>query len=372
MIYELSSLSLPLSMGIERELPPRVSVDDDSFYLGYDRTTLFYDCFFDDENKQLRMYAPSLLNLKSVFDALQFRTDTGELLKWAVRRRRCFDVLQTDVKTAPSTIELASSKWISNISVGRNARKLFADARVLSTVNKDNDLKWVRDWVIYHQRNHDVDAVVIVDNGSSAYSIDELLAVVSDVVGERSAVISAPLPYGPTKGARSGLGRAKFFQTAMLNLVRDRFLATAQGVLSIDVDELVVSKRGDSIFNCLRNSWAGFVSFNGEWRYPEDAVVRSHGAHYWIAEGDQACPSKYCYRPNSPLGSMSLGVHGLQHFSRQWMPASRDFFFAHCRNISTGWKWGRGRRLEISKKDERLLLSLQSAGLAPSTLEQFS
>lgn len=368
MIFELASLSLPPTAGIERGLPPRVSVDDDSFYLGYDRTTLFYDCFFDDENRKLKIYAPSLLNLKVILDATQFKADTGEYLKWTVRRHRCFDVLQTDMTGVPSAINLSSSNWTSSILVEQNARKLFADARVLFAVSKDNDLKWIRDWVIYHQRNHDVDAVVVVDNGSSLYSMDELSATVSDVVGDRSAVISAPLPYGPTKGAKSGLGRAKFFQTAMLNLVRDRFLANAQGVLSIDVDELVVSKRGDSIFNCLKRSWMGFVSFSGEWRYPEDAVVQSHGAHYWIAEGDQTCPSKYCYRPNSPLGSMSLGVHGLQHFSRQWMPASRDFSFAHCRNISTGWKWGRDRVREITQKDERLLQSLQTAGLTQSTL----
>jgi hypothetical protein len=363
MIFELSSLTLAPTLGIERGLPSGVIVDHDEFFQGYDKSTLFYDCFFDSDLNRVKLYAPNLLNFEKILRSGGVLSKDGQPLSWSLRRYRCFDIVEVELRESPSSLNIAFSYCSHDMSVQNASRELFYGRKVLCTVSKDNDLKWIRDWVLYHQCNHGVDSVLIVDNGSSAYSMSELSAVLEKLVGSRFGIVLAPLPYGPSKGAKSGLGRAQFFQTAMLNMVRDRFLTHAEGVLSVDIDELVVSRAGRSIFESLNSSRFGFMSFDGGWRYPEDHLRATHCDHIWIAEGDKACPSKYCYRPKSFLGKQVLGVHGLQRVSRRWMPSSNEFYFAHCRNISTGWKWGRERKLAFSAKDEHLIKALQFARL---------
>jgi hypothetical protein len=363
MIFELSSLELPYTLGIERGLPSGVVVENDEFFQGYDKSTLFYDCFFDPDLDRVKLYAPSLLNFEKKLGVEGLFSGDGSPLSWRLTRYRCFDVIEVEFSKFPSSIGISFSNCTQAALVQKQSREQFSGRKVLCAVSKNNDLKWIRDWVRYHQINHGVDSVLIVDNGSSAYSLDELSSVLSKVVDGNFGIVTAPLPYGPSIGARSGLGRAKFFQTGMLNLVRDRFLAYSAGVLSVDIDELVVSKSGRSIFECLENSRLGFLAFEGGWRYPENHLAATHGEHFWVADDDQACPSKYCYRPKSFLGKQALSVHGLQRVSRRWMPSSKEFYFAHCRNISTGWKWGRERKLAFSSKDEHLIKALQFARL---------
>jgi hypothetical protein len=124
----------------------------------------------------------------------------------------------------------------------------------------------------------------------------------------------------------------------LLNLARTRFLGRAKAVLSIDVDELVLPVDGRSVFDAAQASWWGMVSFPGHWRYASGSEQPVHRDHLWFNEQDEACPPKYCYRPDSLLGRSPLGVHGLEWISWRWFPRPSAFSFMHCRSISTNWK----------------------------------
>jgi hypothetical protein len=45
---------------------------------------------------------------------------------------------------------------------------------ILYTLQKDNDPKWIQDWIDWHVRHHRIDAVVIYDNNSQRYPVDVL------------------------------------------------------------------------------------------------------------------------------------------------------------------------------------------------------
>jgi len=364
MIIEISSVCLPSSWGVERAIPLGVKVNQDHFYDGYDRSTLFYDCFFDADEKKIKIYAPSFLNFESHLKRFIPASEHGLPLRWVIKKHRCFDVIEISVKVPPSALQVSFGDWKQSFKVQTDVRGMFAGAKVLCAVNKNNELKWIVDWVIYHQCNHGIEAVLIFDNGSNLYTMEELSAALSAVVGgDHVAVVSAPLPYGPSKGTGSGLGRAKFFQTAMLNLARDRFLARASGVLSIDIDELVVSRGEGDVFDALEKSWLGFILLDGYWRYPSSVLRRSHGEHFWQSSRNDDCPAKYCYRPGRGFGRFAVGVHGSLLFSRRLIPSVDTHYFAHCKFITTGWKRTSRTLPEDMVVDSELARSLTAAGL---------
>jgi hypothetical protein len=216
----------------------------------------------------------------------------------------------------------------------------YANKKVLCAINKNNNLDWISDWLAWHSYYQGVNAVLIVDNSSDIYSLQALESTLSDVPGvDVVGVVHAPFPFGPIRGVESGHGRAKFFQPAMLNLIKSKFLSYARGVLSVDIDELLVSNKEDTIFDELERGFFGFVSFGGGWRYPIDGAGKRHTDHVLERSHDSPCPPKYCYRPGYSLPSFfSLGVHGLNEISWKIMPRSKNFSFIHCWEISTNWK----------------------------------
>jgi len=128
----------------------------------------------------------------------------------------------------------------------------------------------------------------------------------------------------------------------MLNLARLRFLSRAEGVLSIDIDELVHSTRGESIFDRVRSDRLGYVRFVSQWLDSDapQAAVR-HADHSIVHSDLRACPPKFCVRPSGPLGTLSWSVHDLEFWATRWIPISRRFRYDHCRRLTTDWKQGR-------------------------------
>ena len=50
-------------------------------------------------------------------------------------------------------------------------------------MNKNNDLAWIREWATFHQRLHGTDTVILYDNGSTAYAVDDVIETLRSVPG---------------------------------------------------------------------------------------------------------------------------------------------------------------------------------------------
>jgi len=211
---------------------------------------------------------------------------------------------------------------------------------VLNSQNRDNDLPWICDWVAAHHRNHSVDAVLLSNNNSETYSSEELRRALSKIPGIVVAdVLEVPFRYGPNPATVKPVGALTFLQSTLLNIVRERWLQKARGVLVCDIDELVVSDTGQSIFDKTASALLKYTSFGGEWRYRAPNEAKAHHAqHIYAAQQPELCANKYCVVPDSILGRTSWGVHALEGINRRIFPASRAFSFFHCRSISTSWK----------------------------------
>jgi hypothetical protein len=221
----------------------------------------------------------------------------------------------------------------------------FAGCNVLYTQVKNDNLEWVYDWGCAHQRNHGVNAILVTNNGSTAYTSEELRRVLKRIPHLKVAdVLDAPLPYGAHSKYGTGAGATKFLQPALLNLARDRFFEQSRAVLLCDVDELVQSAGTESIFDATVVSRFKYKSFHGVWRYAKlSGASVQHADHILSKPNEQKCASKYCVVPNSLMGRMTWGVHCLEAINRHIFRPANRFQFLHCRQITTSWKFDRNR-----------------------------
>ncbi len=215
----------------------------------------------------------------------------------------------------------------------------------LYTLSKDNELGWVQDWVRFHVHHHGLQAVLIFDNGSTTYSAEELRQAILSVAGiSKAVVVKADLPFGPLNSDCTHRSDAKFLQVAMLNLARDRFLSSCRAWLNLDIDELLLSPTGESVFEAtVANRW-GHLTFPGQWHYlTDEGGPPAYIDHRRVRLGDAPCPTKYSLRPDGPFGDFALQVHSLDRIHRKFSFAPKRFWFMHCRGISTSWKYARSK-----------------------------
>jgi hypothetical protein len=341
-VFRLSSYILPDNFGIKRDLPRRATEPTNAGWEFYDRSTLVYDAVFLPRQRTVRLLMPRLFNLEPLLASAQFSID-GVAVKpkrHAVFRR--FETFDFTVEAETAKEITLQSPQLGAVDLALNAADygLFENRRVIYTLLKNEPLGWIRDWLTFHRQVHGADAVLIADNGSTAYSIDDLRAAIRSVPGyDVCRLLSVPLPWG-SRGSSPGLDDGKFLQTTLLNLVRDRFFQTAYGVLNVDVDELVVGSGRATVFERAQR-W-GYVTFPGEWRFARTLTeTPRHADHLYRDPKVSGCATKYCFKPSSWLGRRCLSVHSLERISRKFFSGAREFKYLHCRAISTSWKYSR-------------------------------
>ncbi len=344
-VHQLASVSAAaIGLG-ERGLPKGTAVHNPIFWDQYDNDTLIYDTVWSADRQQLRVFCPKLFNFKEPVRNALWTVNGQPATAGRIKQFRVYDTLSIPCNSPMGTLEFNATGQPHHIPVSQAETDRYRGRNVLYTQNKDNDLSWICDWVEAHHRNHGVDAVLISNNNSENYNSEDLRKAISRIPGIVVAdVLEVPFRYGPNPATVRPVGTVKFLQRALLNIVRERWLKNARGVLVCDIDELVVSKTGQSIFDKTAHTLLKYTSFTGEWRYrvPNESEAK-HAEHVYVAQKPELCRNKYCLVPNSIFGRMSWGVHTLEAVNRRIFPASRAFSFYHCRSISTSWKNARAQ-----------------------------
>ncbi|MDX8348014.1 hypothetical protein SLH49_08450 [Cognatiyoonia sp. IB215446] len=338
-IHRLGTVKAPAPTFGTRAAPPGSTIHDPAFWERYDTDTLIYDSVWRPERRLLSLYLPKMFNFETVLQRCTFRLGTKNI---APKRSKYIRFDRLDFKAEPTGLpfQLETPGGALDLPVHDAAAGRFAGKNVIYTMVRNDDLIWIRDWVLAHQRNHGADAVLIANNGSTEYDSATLAQAISDVPGIVVAdVLDVPLRHGPAPKSVSGVGFAKFLQTACLNLVRDRFFEQARAVLLCDVDELVTAPEGHSIFDATARSFTKYRPIGGSWRFAaeKDGLLR-HADHVLGDETNHPCADKYCIVPDSFFGRMGWSVHSLENVNRRIFRPRGSFRFYHCRGISTSWK----------------------------------
>ena len=342
-IHTLASLKAPQPYFDGRGLPPQTTVKDPKFWDMYDNDTLIFDCVWQAHKNRLRVFMPKLLEFQKRLLDCSFMLDGTPAPKPKLIQFRQYDILDFKARHPVSKLTLITGDQSYSLPIHHAEPDRYAGRNVLYTKVQNDDLNWIYDWGLAHQRNHGANAILVTDNASTAYSSEELQTILSAIPGIAVAdILQSPQPHGPGPSLCSGTGWAKFQQVLCMNICRDRFLTDARAVLTIDVDELVTSCDGTSIFDATVQTPTKYTRFGGQWRYaqPKDSGVR-HADHVLSDKYAQPCNSKYCIVPNSFLGRTSWSVHSLDSVNRRVLKPRKNFQMLHCYGINTSWKKNR-------------------------------
>lgn len=336
-----AALSLPDEMQRDSLLAPRYHTE--GYLDALDRTTLWYDAVWD--SGRLSLICPPLGRWRAAMRKARFRGDGVPLKLRRIRRYKRHDVVEIAAPQCPDRLSVYLDSWRGESLVSRAMPERFAGKNTFFYVSRNNDLRWMVDHARFHRDAHGAEALIVMDNMSDAYGLEDIAAALGPL-GLDVLVMPAPFKYGPV-GKAPYRRTEKFMQTALFNVLRLRFLRQARAILCCDVDEMVLSE-GGSIFDAAMRDPLGFVQIKGQWHSPAPGSEGpyTHADHLWVETPPKPCPTKWCLRPNGPLGGWSWDIHGIERLPMLHKRTVSGFRFAHCRGVSTGWK-KQGRLLAL-------------------------
>ena len=351
----------------------------------FDRRTVFCDVFLSHRRNQLLCIGPPLLNLgipESV--ALRGRTRRFVVEEPPVPMRR-MSLLRIGLdagdhramETGAIGLQVRFPEFRLDVPVARSAAVSHNRVSLtLSTLQKDNDPQWLRDWCAWHHRAHGVERIVFYDNGSR--DADEVYAELA----RRSAdfelvVVPWNYPYGPARR-----WSCNYTQTTALNHCRLMFGPLTRWCINLDVDEYLYSNGRGPLASVLDRAAGAAIHLPS---YIVPAVAGESGGRCfdspWRSRDiETVLARKYIYRPKAvrfgsthdfvpkPLGFRAkvrlvkaLRAAGLGTIVRGIVVAKRALrkamavlrgsgtdagagagepvlFFYHFRALNTGWK----------------------------------
>lgn len=302
----------------------------------FDFNTLFYDIVVTESTTLV--YCPKLLNLESLIKGSLFYMDDS-LKAISIKhysRYDCITINQTGSILRIKNVHFDQSWQLQPFDTTR-----FSGKNCIVTMSKNNHLEWIADFVQFYIKHHQLNAIVIFDNASDSYSLADLHNCLAQTGVEDFLIVNTPFPYGPILSNRNK--SLCFLQTALMNLAKDKFFKQANAVLSVDIDELVWTKR-KTIFQMAQSSLFGAVLFKGEWRISTSDRINMHVSHHFKDPMLSSCPTKYCYAPKKLRSWFGLSVHKIYlqrtHLRKafNYMLTTGNAGYWHCRSISTHWK----------------------------------
>lgn len=331
----------------------------------YDNDTLIYEAVRTGRGNEVMLFAPPLNNLEEGFErarllAMPSRTRLRPRITRLDRHTR----ITVDIPDGTTHLALHAPFGETRIEIAAPRLDMFAGLRVMLTLSQNNRLPWIRDWICYHRDVHGLEAVLIYDNASTEYTAGELAAMLASIPGLKAAcVVAWPFRYGP-QGLGNGAGwDSDYCQLAALEHARWSFLREARSVLNADIDELVITPDGRSIFGQAETSFLGIRRYYGRWAYGIEGITPrpssdSHLRHrdFTVAARPRmrrrlgilnmdaaACFAKWVCVPAKCPDKAQWHPHTIRH-----MPAARLYtnkvHFLHFREISNSWKYARNDR----------------------------
>lgn len=335
-VQHLRAVSVPETLPQRRESEVPEALRTERHDRLFDDRTLFYDCV-PLTGGRLLLTGPPLRNLRPL-------VRQGLRVGGAHRRLRMRDigrVTQTVVRGAGPVV-LDTAAGAVEVPIRQSVAERFAGRNVAVCLNRDNALEHVCDWLRFHVSAHGLDAVLIFDNGSSAYAPEDLAGAMAAVPGVAVAgVISAPFLYGGPFELPERRVRLHFLQPALLNLARVEALSRARAVLGCDIDELVAPLAGMSVFDAAAARGVGYVRLAGQWVFPGPGAEAPapHGSHRYRQEPPAVCGTKWAVRPGSLLARMAgWRVHNVAGALGNAVSVDPRFELRHCAGATTGWK----------------------------------
>jgi hypothetical protein len=333
------------------------------FDTNFDFRTIIYDAFYLPERNELLIIGPPFLNLHDMANGIIATSgvETFPVLAQELDRHMRITV---QLHGRPDHVVLQSQMGDVRVPVIEADQQTFAGKRVLLTLSKNNRLEWICDWIRFHQDHHGANAVLLYDNNSTLYTLDELASAIASLSGiDAIKVIHWPYKYGP-QGHGYSYWDSDFCQSGALEDARWRYLQCARSVLNLDIDELVLP-RSQSVFERVESEPSGYIAFRGQWVVdancsdngdPLEDTPLLHRNYFlrlrprwdrfswkgWrVVPGRvNTCPRKWAAVPNRHPNHAQWQVHRVRGIAGSRRVDARAEY-RHLRPISTSWNYSR-------------------------------
>lgn len=341
------------SFGIEREAPRPPELRQESYSEAFDWNTLWFCAFNTDDH--IRLEGPPLLNLRERLFEAEWRLD-GKLLEPSqIELQDRGHAQDSRIHATGQELKISLGNASVTVQVGESYLEWFANRNLIYTKSKNNDLKWIKDWAAFYHAYHNVDAVLIFDNGSIEYTPEQLLQALKEVKGiEVAVVVSWPFKFGPQAGS-SGRFDSDYFEYVVSSCAQHRYLQNANVVTHCDIDELVMTDDARPIEDHLAESRAGSLRYRGRLivgkyvKDPQEGEIPSFENYgYFDPTADLQTPKWSCM-PKRVGPDVQWRTHAIDG-----MPTAiyERVVHRHFYAISTSWKFN---RTAISSGDEKSL-----------------
>lgn len=348
-IVDTNCIELPTNCDIVR-VPPRAPEDQQREYLSrFDFHGVFSDVFL--VNGELVAVGPPYLNLLPFLERASFYYGETELEKLSEPRFRPLNRTSNTTFQLPThganSLEIEKFRVVIEgveitCGVGRNYLSAFKGKNVLLTMNRDNDLINIVDWIDVNVRINEINAVLLYDNRSNSYSSETLLNEICAVQGvEVAIVVNWPHPYGVVAGSKQ-IWDSDFGQYTVWEDSRRRFLSEANSVTVGDVDEIPMSNSGRPCWQEADALESGVFYYRLRNVLPyrvgvatESATRRHRDFNYSVA--DQLGSFKYTYIPAKLRNDQQLLVHQVTGAS---YPQVTEGIARHFNGLHRRWRDG--------------------------------
>lgn len=324
----------------------------EAFDAGFDRRTLFYDCFWAADGETVLLVGPPLRNLRKAVERADFRVAGSE-----TRLRPRFHasisvtiVALSGVPAGASRLTVVLGDQTFSLAIQPNYAERLAGRRLMFTMNCNNEAGWLAAWADYHRRFHGVDGVIVFDNGSSNLTPEEVGAALCKSGIADVFVVPWDHLYGPyDPKVLINPYWARFAQIGAMNLVLRRFGAAAAGLLNCDIDELVHTRAEGDVFEALDRTPQGLLVMHGAWMETKRVSSR-FGDHrdfsYRLKDpkGRHCAQRKWTLDPRRPWVSdldVQPYMHWIEGRPRGSKTMAEGAFYWHFKGINTNWKTAR-------------------------------
>jgi hypothetical protein len=298
-IIDVTSIKLPCAFSEKRMLRYEknhlngLSLDEYDLEQ-YDNDTIFYDVFFDVKNQFLYTIGPPFLNLKKslfpIFCRINNDNKKHSLLvteyfdhKIAIGRISVKDLSLYDENLIEFNFNY-QFQWSGRIELN----KYEANPVILTTIQKDNRIRWIQEWIEFYSRHYDVDQTIIYDNSSC--NRGDLESISSGNL----LIVAWDFKYGPIRSHDN-----QFCQLGSLNHCRLKF-GSNNIIMNFDIDELLYAEKL-GLKRCIKKY--NLILFNA-YRVP---FIKPESENYSYEDFSfrdselQRGGMKYLYKPNKMI-----------------------------------------------------------------------
>lgn len=355
MVDVCSIIKYPDSWGFKREPMRPVELRRDyfngmKFEDNFDWDNLWYDAVQVTQNIVLLIGPPLYSTITHLYNQCSIVDSNGNNCPIQYINMDRSSITIVSVNDFVNTLTITPE----NISITVHQQdKLFDNKIVIGTLQKNNPIEWIKQWINYHNRNLGISNFLIYDNNSTIYTPAELEASLnSDKITVK--VVNYTVPYGPQGFDCDYYNTwdSDYAQSVMFEHAKRRYLSNAKLFINADIDELLCIPNNDinAIVNLINSNDVAGLAYLGRWVEPYDIENRQSANE--IPLQNREFKNYYCTDSTNPFGlgnkwmvvpPRALDVQWSVHSCSGKIAQYNAIYYGHYLPMNTNWSWPRDK-----------------------------